>query len=215
MSRRAAAVAILVLSATGCAQHQDQALQAVNGSQQSASPSAGKPSGSGATSASPGGTTTGAPVASEQAGQDGLAHASAVLAGLSPGRLPTTRAAATALLRRLPHQLAGADRRATGPSEAGWADGSTVTVAPVSEAAGPGHSTRAFFEAFANSNQFTLARRAAPGSRLLWFVGTSNDGKRQSAAAVADADGQWLYGFQAPSPAALDELVTHVQAALS
>ena len=144
-----------------------------------------------------------------------MAHASTVLAGLAPGGLPATRAAATALLGRLPQRVAGADRRATGPNEAGWADGSTVTVALVSEAAGPNQSTRAFFEAFTNSDQFTLARRSAPGSRLLWFVGTSTDGQRQSAAAVADADGQWLYGFQAPSPATLDELVAHVQVALS
>lgn len=138
----------------------------------------------------------------------------AVLAGLAPSRLPATREAATTLLRRLPRHLAGAGRRTTGPSEAGWVDGSTVTIALVSEAAGPNQSTRAFFKAFADSNQFTLAQRSASSSRLLWFVGTSNDGKRQSTAAVADADGQVLYGLQAPSPAALAELVAQVKVAL-
>jgi hypothetical protein len=144
-----------------------------------------------------------------------LEHASTNLAALAPAGLPATRAAASALLGRLPQRLAGADRRATGPNEAGWADGTTVTIALVSEAAGPDQSTRAFFEAFTKSDQFTLTQRSTPDSRLLWFVGTSTDGKSQSVAAVADADGQWLYGFEAPSPAALDELVAKVQVALS
>ena len=85
----------------------------------------------------------------------------------------------------------------------------------MSRAAGPGQSACAFFEGFVARNQFTLGPRSVPGSRLPWFVGTSNDGQGHSAAAAADADGHWLYGLEAPSPMALDELVAHVQVALS
>lgn len=141
-----------------------------------------------------------------------LQRAADRLATVAPARLPTTRAAAQVLLAALPGTIAGTPRVRSGPKEIAWADGSTVTAAPLAEAAAPGQSMRTFFDAFAASGQFTVTRRSEPSDRLLWFVGTGNQAGGSPVAAVADADGQWLYGIEAAGVQALQELVDAITA---
>ena len=160
--------------------------------------------------------TSAAPVpavpSSRPAGPDPLQRGAEQIARTTPGKLPGTPEAAAKLLQLLPATIAGAGRTTTGPKGVSWGDGSTVTAAPLAEAAGPGKSMREFFNAFAASGQFTVTRRALPTSRLLWFVGTSNGPAAGPVAAFADADGQWLFGVEAPGTTAFNELINSITA---
>lgn len=164
-------------------------------------------------------TATGAPVTASRASDPldpGAAQRAAErLATTTPSRLPTTPAAAEVLLAAMPGTVAGAARTRSGPKDVTWANGSAVTAAPLAEAAAPGQSMRQFFDAFAASGQFTVARRSGPSDRLLWFVGTGNQTGGSAVAALADANGQWLYGIEAADGQALQQLVDAVVARTS
>jgi len=135
------------------------------------------------------------------------------LARLDPARLPDTSAAVTALLARMPATVAGHARTSSTTREVHYADGSAFTVAPLSEAA-PGRSMPAFFTAFAGSGQFTVTGKNVDGAPVLWFVGTSTAPDKHDVAAAASSAGSWLFGVDATSPAAADEIVAGFTAAL-
>ena len=52
------------------------------------------------------------------------------------------------------------------------------------------------------------------GAPVLWFVGTSKAPDNHDAAAAASSSGSWLFGVDAASPAAADEIVAGFTAAL-
>lgn len=129
-----------------------------------------------------------------------LEGAGSRLSQVNVGRVPQSAATAVQLLTRLPATLSGAARQvAPGGKEVTWPDGSQVTAAPLSEAA-PGKNMTDFFSEFVNSGQFTVTAQSRAGSRLLWFVGTSTEDPRTLVAAVADANGTWMYGVEGQGP---------------
>ena len=135
------------------------------------------------------------------------------LARLDPARLPDTSAAVAALLARMPATVAGHARTNSTTREVRYADGSAFTVALLSEVA-PGRSMPTFFTAFAGSGQFTVTGKNVDGAPVLWFVGTSKAPDNHDVAAAASSSGSWLFGVDAASPAAADEIVAGFTAAL-
>ena len=135
------------------------------------------------------------------------------LARLDPSRLPDTSAAVAALLARMPATVAGHARTNSTTREVRYADGSAFTVALLSEVA-PGRSMPTFFTAFAGSGQFTVTGKNVDGAPVLWFVGTSKAPDNHDVAAAASSSGNWLFGVDAVSPAAADEIVAGFTVAL-
>lgn len=174
--------------------------------QESLGGTTGTPPASGASPTTTTGTPLTPPETSGAPDPAALQRAADRLATATPARLPATPEAAAALLAAMPSTVAGSARARSGPKEVTWTDGSVVTAAPLAEAAAPGQSMRQFFDAFAASGQFTVDRRSASSYRLLWFVGTGNQTGGSPVAALADADGTWLYGIEAADGQALQQL---------
>ena len=72
-------------------------------------------------------------------------------------------------------------------------------------------SMRTFFDTFVGSGQFTVTSRSATGAKRLWFLGTSTDSPTHAVAAIANADGHWLYGLEAADDATLVALVDRLR----
>jgi hypothetical protein len=158
------------------------------------------------------GSTTGQP--SDNTSRRTAAHdrIAAVLAAASTKRWPTTQPAAAKLLQRFPATMGALPLRSRTRTEVKYGgEGSasaSFTLAPLTEAAGPGVSMTTFFETFANSGQITAAQRQPPGSAVLYLVGTSADPPPiHPAAAWATKDGQWLFGAEATDEATIEALV--------
>lgn len=135
------------------------------------------------------------------------------MAGLDPARVPTTEGAVASVLAKLPATVGGQAVTSRGVRQVKYADGTTFTAAPLAEA-GPGMTMRAFFTQFAGSGQFTVTDQNVAGAPLLWFVGTGDAPYHHYVVATAAASGAWLFGVDAASPAAADDLVSGFAATL-
>jgi hypothetical protein len=135
------------------------------------------------------------------------------LADIDPARMPATESAVASVLAKLPAAVGGHPLTSRGPRQVKYADGTTFTVAPLAEAA-PGMTMRAFFTQFVASGQFTVTAQNAAGAPLLWFVGTGQAPYKHQVAAAAATSRAWLFGVDAASPAAADDLIAGFTAAL-
>jgi hypothetical protein len=158
-------------------------------------------------------STTGQPSDNTSRGTAAHDRIAAVLVTSPTKRWPTTEPAAAKLLQRFPATVGSLSLRSRTRTEVeygGEASASaSFTLAPLTEAAGPGVSMTAFFETFANSGQIAATRRQPPDSAVLYLVGTSADPPPiHPAAAWATKDGQWLFGAEATDEASLEALVT-------
>lgn len=88
-----------------------------------------------------------------------------------------------------------------------------MSAAPLTEAAGAGMTMTQFYDVFTSTGQFRVAAKQPATSQVLWFTGTPTSGPGV-AAAVANAKGAWLFGFEAPDGAHLEALIKAFRAAL-
>jgi hypothetical protein len=136
----------------------------------------------------------------------------APFAGLTAAPLPDSASAVAAVLQRFPATLGGTPRGMNSAREVGYGS-SKVSAAPLREAAGAGMTMTQFYEAFTHSGQFHIAAKQPAASQVLWFTGTPTSGPG-AVAAVANAKGAWLFGFEASDGAHLDALIKAFRSAL-
>ena len=135
------------------------------------------------------------------------------MAGIDPDRLPATESAIASVLAKLPAEVGGHAQTSRTPRYVKYADGTRFIVAPLAEAA-PGWTMPRFFTRFVGSSEFTVTAQNAVGAPLLWLVAAGRPPYQVQFAAVAAASGAWLFGVDAASPAAAEDLVAGFTAAL-
>lgn len=131
----------------------------------------------------------------------------AVLGVIDPTKLPASPSAVAAALSQLPATLNGHPVTARSDREVAYADGTSVHAQPLVEAAGPDADMVSFFPRFAAKGEFSIRAQSRTGEPLLWFTATSRPPYGAHVAALASRTGTWLFGFDAPSEAAVNDIL--------
>lgn len=133
------------------------------------------------------------------------------LGHLTPGALPDSEQAVATRLATMPSTLAGHPRTSVNGRVVQYADGSSITATPLTQA-GPGMTMPTFFASFRNSGPFTVTSNGGDTGPVLWFAARATSPYHPYVAAAASRSGKWLFGIDATTPAAGSALVSALAA---
>lgn len=137
------------------------------------------------------------------------------MASIDPTKLPSTASGVASILAKLPATLGGHPVTARTGREVSYADGTSIHAQPLAEAAGPGMAMAQFFAGFVRQGgQFTVTSQNKPDEPMLWFTANGRPPYGAHVAALASSTGSWLFGVDAPSERAANDLLTRFEAAL-
>lgn len=136
------------------------------------------------------------------------------LAGIDPAKLPTSDAEVAAALSKLPATLNGFPVTTRSERAISYADGTALHAQPLSEAAGPNEAMTTFFPRFTAMSGLSVKAQNDPGAPLLWFAGTGRSPYGAHVVGIASSGGSWLFGLDAPTEGAADQLIGQFVATL-
>jgi len=179
---------------------------------------AGASAGSSDTPSTTTGTASGAPASGAPAsGSPTSAGLGTVLAAIDAAKLPSTPSGVAKVLGKLPGALNGHPVTERTQKRVRYADGTTMEAQPLVEAAGQGSTMAEFWPRLeaGHPGDFAVTSHSKPSEPVLWLTA---DGQAPYygayVAVLAPSTGSWLFGVDAPSEQAANDLLTAFRAAL-